>query len=70
MATIPIPIPEPGWDMSDCPPEDMVIAYLVMAVEGSGDDEDGVAVITTEGTLLPILGVRVEDGQVQIVVQP
>jgi hypothetical protein len=70
MPPIQIPLPHPAWDMSDAEPEDMVVAYLVMALEGSGSDDDGVAVITTEGTLLPILGVRVEDGQVQIVVQP
>jgi hypothetical protein len=44
--------------MSNWAPKDIVVDGLVMALEGCGDDEDQVAIITDGGQPLRLMGVR------------
>ena len=64
-----IQIPESDWPMHDWEPSDIVVDGIVMALKGCGDDDDPVTVITEDGKPLRILGVRVIEGGVEIVVR-
>lgn len=63
-----IRISERDWDMSNWPANEIVVAGIVMAVEGCGRNDDQVVVIDADGRELCILGVRPFGGRVEIVV--
>ena len=68
--TAKIQVPKPDWPMYDWAPEDIVVAGIVMAVQGLSRDDDStqVAVLTDECRELRIVGVRAHGGRVEIVV--
>jgi hypothetical protein len=57
------------WDMSDATDADLVVNYLVMAVEGCGNDEDRLEVVDETGRRAELLGVRRSGRKVQVVVR-
>lgn len=57
------------WDMTTWIDTEITVAGVVMALEGSGADEDLVEVIDAYGKPLSILGVRHHSGRVQIVLK-
>jgi len=65
-----IEVPESDWPMGDWQPTEIVVNAIVMAVEGCGDSDTRVAVLTEEGRELRILGVRAAVGcrRVEVVV--
>lgn len=67
--TLPVPL---DWDMSTWEDEDgkITVAGLVMAVEGCGDNDDPVAVVTPDGRRLAVAGVARTRGAVYLVVVP